>query len=263
MPFLAPFVPAIIGAVGGSTAATVAAGIGSAVIGGIASNVASKRAGKAARNSARSQQEAANLAIEEQKRSRDQGLGFLEPFGQLGQTGIDQASFLTNPQEQFDFLQSNPLFQMGLDNLNRTTQNQAASRGRLSAGDTLLDLNNNALLAASPLIQGQKNSIGDLLNFGSGAARAQANTAIGAGTNISNLITDRGAAGAAGIVGQANARNQGTQGLLDAGLAGINAFQGFQPQQPVQANNGFFNPAQGVPAAGGINPFQFDLVNRA
>ena len=136
--------------------------------------------------------------------------GFLDPFAGVGQQGVDIASFLTSPQEQFDFLQNNPLFQLGLDNANTQTNQMAASRGRLSSGDTLQQLNNNALLVGQPLIADQKNSIIDLLNFGSGTSRAQANAALGLGSDISGLIQDQGNVQAASIASQ-NAISQQSQ----------------------------------------------------
>jgi hypothetical protein len=155
------------------------------------------------------QMTAAERAIFETRRATEEGQGFLEPFGGVGLSGVEQSGFLTDPQAQFDFLQNNPLFQMGLDNANRQTSQLAAARGRLSSGDTLQQLNNNALLTASPLIAGQKQSIGDLLNFGSGIARAQSNTAIGQGSDVSNLIQSQGNIGAAAIQAK-NAANQQT-----------------------------------------------------
>ena len=44
-----------------------------------------------------------------------------DPFQGLGAQGVEQAGFLTDPQAQFDFLQSNPLFQSALDNANQQT----------------------------------------------------------------------------------------------------------------------------------------------
>lgn len=146
--------------------------------------------------------EALDSAQLETRRATAEAQGFLEPFGSVGVAGAEQAGFLTDPQAQFDFLQSNPLFQLGLDNANRQTSQIAAARGRLSAGDTLQQLNQNALLTASPLIAQQKQSIGDLLNFGSGIARAQSNTAIGQGSDISNLIQNQGNVQASGIAGR-------------------------------------------------------------
>ena len=174
----------------------------------------------------------------------------LDPFQAVGQQGVDQAGFLTDPQAKFDFLQNNPLFQLGLDNANRQTSQLAASRGRLSAGDTLTQLNNNALLTASPLIAQQKQSIGDLLNLGQGTAFNQgnilqntagsraniaqntagsranitqntglnlANILQGTAANQGNLLTGAAASEAAGLVGAANARSAGAANVLNLG----------------------------------------------
>ena len=131
-----------------------------------------------------------------------------EPFRQLGIGGIEQAGFLTDPQQQFDFLQSNPLFQQALEQAQTGTQNIAAARGRLSAGDTLQQLSNNVLLSASPLIASQKSSIADLLNIGSGVATAQG-----------GLETDAAAAEAAGLVGGASAQQQGAANVAGIGTS--------------------------------------------
>lgn len=170
---------------------------------------------KAAKRAANTQVTAGQEAILAQQEAAARGQEFLNPFAQVGQQGIDQAGFLTDPQAQFDFLQSNPLFQMGLDNANRVTQQPAASRGRLSAGDTLEQLTNNALLTAQPLIAQQGQNIRGLLNVGTGVAGSQANIEQGLGAGTSGLLTDIGAAKAAGTVGAANARTAGTQQLLD------------------------------------------------
>lgn len=131
----------------------------------------------------------------------------LDPFKGIGEQGLEQASFLTDPQAQFDYLRSNPLFRLGLQNANDQTMQSAAARGRLSSGDTLQQLSNNALLVGAPLIQQQKGSIGDLLNYGLNTAGAQG-----------NLLTGQGAALAGGLIGQANARGQGSQNVLDLGM---------------------------------------------
>lgn len=139
-----------------------------------------------------------------QQAGAQEASALLDPFKAIGESGLSQAGFLTDPQAQFDFLQSNPLFQLGLDNLNLQTQKQALASGRVGTGDTSQQIINNALLAASPLIQGQKQSIGDLLNFGLTTAG-----------NQGNLLTGAAAAEAGGIVGASNARQQGVGNLLD------------------------------------------------
>lgn len=187
--------------------------IGSDIIGGITGSTAAD----AAEGAAETQSEAGLAAIEAQKLAARKGDKFLRPFAQLGRQGIQQAGFLTDPQAQFDFLQSNPLFQLGLDNANQQTQKSAASRGRLSAGDTLEQLSNNVLLQAQPLIAQQGANIRGLINTGAGIAGSRANIQQGLGAGTSGLLTDIGAAQAAGQVGAANATGQFGQSLLGAG----------------------------------------------
>lgn len=165
----------------------------------------------AAAQAALDQQRALSDATLETRRSVAAGQSFLEPFGGLGQSGVDQAGFLTDPQAQFDFLQNNPLFQLSLDNANTQTMSAAAARGRLSAGDTLQQLSNNVLLASSPLIADQKASIGDLLNVGTGIAQSQANLAIGEGSDISGLIQSGGNVAASAALAQSNIEQQASE----------------------------------------------------
>lgn len=161
----------------------------------------------------KSQAKAIEKGADLQFQAGEEASALLDPFQAIGQQGLDQAGFLTDPQAQFDFLQSNPLFQYGLDAgqnaLTGITQS-AAARGRLSAGDTATNLQDqgfrNALLAAQPLISEQKASIGDLLNFGQSTA-----------LNQGNLRTGQAAAQAGGLIGSANARSQGAQNILDFG----------------------------------------------
>ena len=158
------------------------------------------------RDAMRAAEEAGNI----QATAAGQASALLDPFQSLGTSGIEQAGFLTDPQAQFDFLQNNPLFQSSLDNANQQTLQSAAARGRLSSGDTLQQLSNNTLLSASPLIQQQKQSIGNLLNIGQNVAG-----------NQGNLLTGQAAATAGGIIGGANAQTQGVNNLLNLGAQGL------------------------------------------
>ena len=147
----------------------------------------------------------------------------LNPFSAVAQQGIDQAGFLTDPQAQFDFLQSNPLFQASLDNANRVTQQSAAAQGRLSAGDTALDLSNNFLLSAQPLIGQQQQSIRGLIDLGRGVASEQGAGIRGTAADVANLQTGGTAAQAAGIVGAANARGTRAGNIVSLAKEGIEA----------------------------------------
>ena len=156
-----------------------------------------------------------------QVQTSNQAGALFDPFAQLGQSGIDQAGFLTDPNQQFNFLQNNPLFQMGLDNANQQTMSNAASRGRLSSGDTLQQLNNNSLLTAAPLIQDQKNSIANLLNFGSTAATNQGNILLDQGQTTANSANNAVGAQAQGILNSGNAIATGQFGSANALADGI------------------------------------------
>jgi len=170
----------------------------------------------AASQSADAQVQAGRDAIAATRAATIRGQEFLAPFGQVAQRGIDESSFLANPQAQFESLQNNPLFQLALDNANEQTNAKAASQGRLSSGDTLERLSNNVLLSAQPLIANQRQDINNLLNLGSGIARSQANTAIGQGSAVSGLLTDIGSARSAGIIGNQNARSTGADNIVSA-----------------------------------------------
>jgi hypothetical protein len=160
----------------------------------------------AARDATNAQVSAGREAIDAQERAAARGQEFLAPFAGSAERGVQASSFLANPQEQFEFLQSNPLFQLGLDNANQVTEANAASRGRLSAGDTLQQLYNNVLLQAQPLIDRQRQDISSLLNLGTGIATSQANIETGKAARVGDLTTNIGATQAAGIIGMNAAR---------------------------------------------------------
>ena len=185
---------------------------------GFVRDLTGSTAAKAARAGGEIQSAAATDAAGNVLQAGQQAGALFNPLAQLGQSGVEQAGFLTDPNAQFDFLQNNPLFQMGLDNANEQTLNLAAARGRLSSGDTLQQLNQNALLTASPLIGQQKQSIGDLLNIGQGAIGNQANILQSTAANQSNLLTGAAAAEAGGIVGAANARGAGASNIFGSAL---------------------------------------------
>lgn len=193
--------------------------VGGTLVGAAAANKAADTQAGAAIQSANIQAGSAAEAQAQQQEATRRAQTFFDPLEGIAQPGIAQAGFLTDPQAQFDFLQGNPLFELALQNANTQTNQSAASRGRLSAGDTLQSLSQNVLLAASPLIQQQKQSIGDLINLGSGLAGSQANIEIGQAANISDLITGGAAAQAAGVVGAGNAQAAGQQ-AIGGGLQG-------------------------------------------
>ena len=211
---------------------------------GFVRHLTGETSANAAKHAGVLQSDAATLNAEQLKTTGQEQVGLIgeagqqagalfDPFAQIGQQGIEQAGFATDPNAQFNFLQNNPLFQMGLDNANTQTNQMAAARGRLSAGDTLQQLNQNAMLVGQPLINQQKNAIQNQLTMGQGAANQQANLLTGTAgnqagmamanqANVGNLLGSAAAATAAGHVAAKNAKSAGAAGLLNvaSGIAG-------------------------------------------
>lgn len=178
---------------------------------------------KAAKRAGRVQQDEANLQAEQIGASGESAISRFDPLSAVGQRGIDLAGFLGDPNQQASFVQDNPLFDLGLQNLNEQTNKSAASRSRLTAGDTLQQLQQNATLASQPLIDRQRQDILNLLNISQGAIGAQAGIEQNTAQNVANLRTGGAAAQAGGIIGAENAAQQGFGNLIDVAglLAGV------------------------------------------
>lgn len=161
---------------------------------------------RAARESTRAQTGAADKAIDEQNKAAAFAQGVYGHLAGVGRMGTRQASFLTDPNAQFRFLENNPLFKLALDNANTQTKGMAAARGRISAGDTLEQLSNNVLLSSSPLISRQMQGILAQLGIADDVAGARASIETSRGANIGNLLTDKGSAQSAGILARAAAK---------------------------------------------------------
>lgn len=193
---------------------------------GFVDRITGKTAAKAAKKAGEIQSDTALAAAET-----------YNPLLSATNQGLSKAGFLTDPNAQFDYLQSNPLFQAVMQqNQFQTQQAQdqlfsgAAAQGRLTSGDTIQQVQNlgqnsanNLLLAASPLIQDQKASIGGLLDFQNSIL-----------ANQGNLRTGAAAAQAGGIVGAENARGAGYGNIMDLGgsLLGSNIGQGLLKKIP-------------------------------
>jgi len=161
------------------------------------------------------QDQALNAISQEIRPAGQRSLDYLSPYEQVGQQGLAQAGFLTDPQAQMNFAKNNPLFQLSRDMLTEDLNQSAASRGRLSAGDTLVQLQNAGVMAAQPLINQQKQSIFDLMRYGGGMAGNMANIDMGTAQQVTDLLTGGAAAKAAGVVGGQNARTSAMGNTVD------------------------------------------------
>ncbi len=181
---------------------------------------------RAAESAARTQAESGEAAILRQEEAAQRAQGFFEPFAGVAEQGAAGASFLTDPQERFDFLQDNPLFDLALENANQRTLQSASANRRLSFGDTLQQLSNNVLLASQPLLANQDRNRTNLLNIGSNIAGNRANIETGLGAGVSDLTTGIGSSLSAGQIAAGGAQAQGFKNLIDITGAIGGAFAG-------------------------------------
>jgi hypothetical protein len=235
-------------ALGGPVGGAIGAAIGGLVAGGGSQGERASR--RATKQQLAAIQDAQNRVDLGAQASQD----FLTPFAEVGQQGLDLAGFLGDPNAQAQFAQNNPLFQLGLDNLNTQTNKSAAARGRLTAGDTLMQLQNNATLAAQPLIDRQRQDILNLLNIGQNTAGQQVGVEQTASQQISDLITGGGSTQAAGTIAGENAASARRGNIFDIGskLAGNQDVQdyvtnlfGTNNTTPPDTSNLGFNMAGG------------------
>jgi len=214
-------------------------------MGGFLSQVANVFTGsesaKAARRAGEIQQQEARTQGANVQAAGESAIARFDPLAQVGQRGIEQSGFLADPQAQFDFIQQNPLFKLGLQNVNEQINQSAASRGRLTAGDTLERLTQASTLASQPLIDRHRQDILNLLNISQGVTGQQAGIERQTTQDVANLLTGGAAAEAAGVVGAQNARTDAFGNIIDVAsiAAGMppGTFTGGSTPPPQTFNN--------------------------
>ena len=184
------------------------------------------QARKASKDAARAQTQAGRESISYQEQQAERGLGLMQQLDPVAQRGLEASSFLADPAAQYEFLQENPIFQQALDEARSTTLARASAGGRLGAGDTKSELARNVLLSSLPLIDRQRQDVGNLLNVAQSGISGQANILQGLSAGVSPVITDIGAARAGGIMGANQATQQGIQNMFGifGQMAGGGAF---------------------------------------
>lgn len=211
----------IVGAIGGPVGGAIGSAIGGAVAGSGQASAA---------NQATAEQLAAIQEAQDEVRAGvESSQALFDPLAQVGQRGIDLAGFLADPQAQAELAFNNPLFQLSREALTQDINQSAAARGRLTAGDTLTQLQNAGAIAAQPFIDTQRQDILNLLNIAGTTAGQQANIEQLGTQQLVDLITGGGATQAAGTIAAQNAETAQLGNLFDLGtaLAGNEDVQGF------------------------------------
>lgn len=167
---------------------------------------------EAARKASQAQGRAADSAGAAQERQYLQARDDLMPFANLGRSQVGPLSEMLTAQGQYDYLQSNPLFNLALERADRQSNNAFLSQGL--TGDARQTLADNTMMTALPFLEHQTNNLFNAVNVGQASSAGQANAALAHGNNLSNLALQKGNVNAAGIVAQNNAYNQGMMQLL-------------------------------------------------
>lgn len=188
--------------------------------------LASNMSASASKDAAATQADLGRESISFQEVQAERGLDILRQFDPLITRGIEASGFLADPDAQFNFLEDNPLFRMALDEANAGSVSRLASQGKLQSGETQSELARNVFLAGIPLLDRQRQDVGNLINLGTGVGTSQANILQGLSAGVSPVLTDIGASNAAGIIGANNARQQGIENLFGifSQFAGSGAF---------------------------------------
>jgi hypothetical protein len=177
-------------------------------------NLSGMASADAAAEAADIQAEAGREAVGLARETRDIARADLAPFRNFGQSNIAGLQNILSPQGQADYLRNNPLFNIAMDNLNRSSNNTFLGRGKL--GDATDQLTKNAFLAGQPLLQQQTGNLFNAVNLGQSSAAGQANTSLQSGQSINDLITGIANSQAGGLVGGANARQGGASSFFNA-----------------------------------------------
>jgi hypothetical protein len=204
----------------GAALAGIAVGGATLISNGIASN--------AAQDAADAQNDAARAAQTEQQKRFEAIQKLLQPYVDTGTSAIGAQKDLIGlggqeaQSKAINALQTSPQFgALQQQGENAILQNAAATGG-LRGGNTQGALAQFRPQLLNQLIQQQYQNLGGLSSIGQNAAAGVGNAGMTTGNNISNLITQAGAAQAGGILGEA----KGNAGMLSSIASGLGAFSG-------------------------------------
>lgn len=177
--------------------------------------------GNKARSDAKSARNAQLAATQEasllQQQAQDQLRSDLDPYRQAGSQALPILQQETlDPQAQYDFLQSNPIFQASLNASDREAVGAAARQGRIGTGGFSQQLQENYILNALPLLQQRQQGLTNLAQIGQNSA-AQVGTA---GLNTAGNVGQLGLQGANAQAAYSAASSQNRQQTANNVLGG-------------------------------------------
>lgn len=203
-----------------------------------ASAYSANKQAKAAKSAAKAQQQSADAGIAEQQRQFDAIQKLMEPYVKSGAgalTGYQDLLGLNGANksaEAIAALEQSPEFAALIDQGENAILQNASATGGLRGGNTQGALAQYRPAVLSQLINDRYSRLGGLISVGQNAAAGTGNAGVSTGSNIAQLLQQRGAAEAGGALaggraqaGYANALANGI-GMYFGGLGGGMASMG-------------------------------------
>lgn len=185
-----------------------------AVVGAGAAAYSASQSGKAAEEAADTQAESSEAGIAEQRRQFDKIVELMSPYVTAGEGAIGQQQALLGlsgaaaQKSAISGIEKSPYFQSQTKQGEMGILQNASATGGLRGGNVQGALAQFRPALLNQLIQQQYGNLGGLAQLGQASAAQQAAAGQQAGTNISGLLGQQGAAIAGGQLAQAGIQSQ-------------------------------------------------------
>lgn len=245
----------------------------------ITNSITGKAGQKAAKDAGKVIQQAATEGADLTSRMYEDYSARYNPYAGVGQGGLTGMQGIAGDNTAADWtkglygIANMPYqqlngFQDASDAMSRNVMANAAARGKLSSGNTLMDLfKGNAELGESMRTNqynlglntanfdeqariNRFNRYGSLADMGFNALTNQANLGSTAVSNINNLRTGGASAQAAGLIGAQNSRDQGVGNLISLASMAYGAYGGGSGDPRLTNNSGGGRRGVGRPGGG-------------
>lgn len=187
----------------------------------------SKQAAKAATAAADTQAQAAQIAVDEQKRQFDKLVELMSPYVTAG-TGALQAqqnliglSGARAQQQAISALEQSPQYSEMIKQGENALLQNASATGNLRGGNIQGALAQFRPQILSDLINQQYANLGGITQIGQASASGQASAGINSASNIGNLLQQGAAATAGGQIAAGQTASNTFKSLLGAGALGL------------------------------------------
>jgi hypothetical protein len=173
----------------------------------------------AAKGAAKSQEKAAQLSTDEQRREYDQTRTDFQPYRDTGYTALNRLNQLTfgnpNGTANYESFYKSPGYEFQSQEGTRNIQRSAAARSGALSGNVLRDLTRFSSNLASTGFNDYYNRVKGLADIGIGATGQTAQAGSNMANNVSQNYLAQGDAQAAGGMGSANSWNNAANSGLN------------------------------------------------